>query len=90
MKVVYEPKTRVEPAPSLFAPGMAWQRAAECWALDAGLGSPQAWQVDQRFEAGGMRFVIEWNTNAECWEVNPEASIGVSVADAIDAELTAD
>src|SRR5262245_55374110 len=60
-----------EQAPALFAPGMAWQRAAEEWALVTGLVI-ESWQVDQRFTADGMKFRVQWIDGADFWSAVAE------------------
>lgn len=68
VKVILSPAPRVEPAPSLFAPGMAWLRAAEEWA--AGRGELiERHTVDQRFVVLGKWHSIGWDEDGQQWRV---------------------
>lgn len=68
VRVTIAPAPRQEPGPSLFAPGMAWLRAAEEWAAAQG-ALIERHTVDQRFVIRGTWHVIAWNDAGQQWEV---------------------
>lgn len=65
---IISPGPRVESAPSLFAPGMAWLRAAEAWASAQG-ALIERHTVDQRFVVAGKWYSIGWDEDGQQWRV---------------------
>ncbi len=70
MRVTFDREPAPRELPSLFAPGMAWQRAANEWATSHRL-SVERVAIDQRFLAGGAWYAIEWHEATEQWDVRP-------------------
>jgi hypothetical protein len=72
IRVTFGPEPPPRELPSLFSPGMAWQRAAHEWAISHGL-TVERIAIDQRFLTDGAWHLIAWNDATEQWDVRREA-----------------